>query len=226
MTEFFDGGKMVDELIYLLRIVFAVVLGFAIGFERKLRFKEAGIRTHTIVSGGSALIMIVSKYAFSDTVEFDSSRVAAQIVSGIGFLGAGIIIYRKQVVHGLTTAAGVWATSGVGMAAGGGLYIVAAGATVILIAIQCILHLRCKLFSTKKYVRLKIVFEDPLSQNANKVTELFGVDRFNKLHVERKGDKIFCIGTVTTDKELPASKLSNVLNENDYIHEIERCDNE
>ena len=65
---------MVDELIYLLRIVFAVVLGFAIGFERKLRFKEAGIRTHTIVSGGSALIMIVSKYAFSDTVEFDSSR--------------------------------------------------------------------------------------------------------------------------------------------------------
>ena len=166
------------------------------------------------------------RYSISDTAEFDSSRVAAQIVSGIGFLGAGIIIYRKQVVHGLTTAAGVWATSGVGMAAGGGLYIVAAGATVILIAIQCILHLRCKLFSTKKYVRLKIVFEDPLSQNANKVTELFGVDRFNKLHVERKGDKIFCIGTVTTDKELPASKLSNVLNENDYIHEIERCDDE
>ncbi len=119
---------MTDELIWLARIAYAVALGFAIGFERKLRFKEAGIRTHTIVCAGSALIMVVSKYAFSDIAEYDASRVAAQIVSGIGFLGAGMIIYRKQVVHGLTTAAGVWATAGVGMAAGGGLYIVAAGA--------------------------------------------------------------------------------------------------
>ena len=123
---------MTDELIWLARIAYAVALGFAIGFERKLRFKEAGIRTHTIVCAGSALIMVVSKYAFSDIAEYDASRVAAQIVSGIGFLGAGMIIYRKQVVHGLTTAAGVWATAGVGMAAGGGLYIVAAGATAVL----------------------------------------------------------------------------------------------
>lgn len=218
---------MKDELIYLLRIVYAVVLGFAIGFERKLRFKEAGIRTHTIVSGGSALIMIVSKYAFSDTIEFDSSRVAAQIVSGIGFLGAGIIIYRKQVVHGLTTAAGVWATSGVGMAAGGGLYLVAVGAAAVLIAVQCILHLRCKLFSTKKYVRLKIVFDDTQGTNASKVTDLFGVDSFNKLLVQRKEDNsVLCIGTVTTDKELPASVITSFLTENPYIQEIERCDDD
>lgn len=122
---------MTDELIWLARIAYAVALGFAIGFERKLRFKEAGIRTHTIVCAGSALIMVVSKYAFSDIAEYDASRVAAQIVSGIGFLGAGMIIYRKQVVHGLTTAAGVWATAGVGMAAGGGLYIVAAGVSLV-----------------------------------------------------------------------------------------------
>ena len=99
---------MAEEAIYLVRILYAVVLGFAIGFERKLRFKEAGIRTHTIVCAGSALIMVVSKYAFSDSPDFDASRVAAQIVSGIGFLGAGMIIYRRQAVHGLTTAAGVW----------------------------------------------------------------------------------------------------------------------
>ena len=97
---------MKEELIYLLRIVYAVALGFAIGFERKLRFKEAGIRTHTIVCAGSALIMVVSKYAFSDVNGYDGSRVAAQIVSGIGFLGAGMIIYRREAVHGLTTAAG------------------------------------------------------------------------------------------------------------------------
>ena len=132
-------------MIYLVRILYAVVLGFAIGFERKLRFKEAGIRTHTIVCAGSALIMVVSKYAYADSPEFDASRVAAQIVSGIGFLGAGMIIYRRQAVHGLTTAAGVWATAGVGMAAGGGLYIVSVGAAAILIAIQCVLHLKCKL---------------------------------------------------------------------------------
>ena len=134
---------MLDELLHLLNILLAVVLGFAIGYERKLRYKEAGIRTHTIVCAGSALIMVVSKYGFGDSIEADASRVAAQIVSGIGFLGAGIIIYRKHEIHGLTTAAGVWATSGVGMAAGAGLYIVAAGATVILIGVQCLFHVKC-----------------------------------------------------------------------------------
>lgn len=217
---------MTEELIYLLRIVFAVVLGFAIGFERKLRFKEAGIRTHTIVCAGSALIMVVSKYAFADVAEFDASRVAAQIVSGIGFLGAGIIIYRKQMVHGLTTAAGVWATSGVGMAAGGGLYIVAVGSAFVMIVVQCILHLRCKMFTTKKYIRLKIVFEDAEGGNADKITDLFGVEYFNRLNVARKDGSVVCVGTVTTDKELPAGVLAGLLNENDFIREIERCDDE
>ena len=104
--------NVLNELQYLISMLLSVVLGFAIGFERKLRFKEAGIRTHTIVCAGSALIMVVSKYGFGDSIEADASRVAAQIVSGIGFLGAGIIIYRKHEIHGLTTAAGVWATYG------------------------------------------------------------------------------------------------------------------
>ena len=107
-----------EELKYLIGVLVSVVLGFAIGFERKLRYKEAGIRTHTIVCVGSALIMVVSKYGFGDSAEADASRVAAQIVSGIGFLGAGIIVYRRHEIRGLTTAAGVWATAGVGMAAG------------------------------------------------------------------------------------------------------------
>ncbi len=108
----------------LIPLLLSAVLGFLIGFERKLRFKEAGIRTHAIVCIGSALMMVVSKYAFGE-MQSDAARVAAQIVSGVGFLGAGIIVYRKQEIHGLTTAAGVWATAGVGMACGGGLYIVA-----------------------------------------------------------------------------------------------------
>ncbi len=103
------------EMKYLIGVVIALALGFAIGFERKLRSKEAGIRTHTIVCVGAALMMVVSKYGFGG-VQADSARVAAQIVSGIGFLGAGIIMFRGQKMHGLTTAAGVWATAGVGMA--------------------------------------------------------------------------------------------------------------
>lgn len=150
--------------------------------------------------------MVVSKYAFSDIPDYDASRVAAQIVSGIGFLGAGMIIYRRQAVHGLTTAAGVWATAGVGMAAGGGLYLVSAGATAILIAVQCILHLKCKLFTMKKYIRLRVCFEDDRGENGNKVTELFGVERFSKLNAERRNGQIICTGTVMMNKDISAAK--------------------
>ncbi len=104
---------IINELMHLIGVAVAVVLGFAIGFERKLRYKEAGIRTHAIVCVGAALIMVVSKYAFAG-MDADASRVAAQIVSGVGFLGAGIIMLRGQKMHGLTTAAGIWATAGVG----------------------------------------------------------------------------------------------------------------
>lgn len=113
--------RLIFEFAKLLNILLAAVLGFFIGLERKLRSKEAGIRTHTIVCIGSALMMVVSKYAFGDTESADTARVAAQIVSGIGFLGAGIIMFRGKQMHGLTTAAGVWATAGVGMACGGEL---------------------------------------------------------------------------------------------------------
>ena len=90
---------MWEEGRMILDLLLSVVLGFAIGMERRIRSKEAGIRTHTIVCVGSALMMIVSKYGFGDNA--DTARVAAQIVSGVGFLGAGIIIYRKQEIKGL-----------------------------------------------------------------------------------------------------------------------------
>lgn len=93
---------------------------------------------------------VISKYGFGGT-DADTARVAAQIVTGIGFLGAGIIVYRRHEIRGLTTAAGVWATAGVGMAAGAELYVIAAGATIILIAVQCLFHAKWKIFRTKKY---------------------------------------------------------------------------
>lgn len=214
---------MIDELKYLISILISVILGFLIGYERKLRFKEAGIRTHTIVCAGSALIMVVSKYGFGDSVEADASRVAAQIVSGVGFLGAGIIIYRKHEIHGLTTAAGVWATSGVGMAAGAGLYIVAAGSTVIIIAIQCLFHVNCKLFRTKKYFQIKICFVNG-GEECGKVKELFQTDRFNRLVIERKGKETLYHATLNTDEEYSSAQLNAIMSENPFIKSIERCD--
>ncbi|PWM52876.1 MAG: magnesium transporter MgtC [Bacillota bacterium] len=218
MTE-----QLFGELHSLLNILLAVLLGFAIGYERKLRYKEAGIRTHTIVCVGSALIMVVSKYGFSDIQEYDASRVAAQIVSGIGFLGAGIIIYRKHEIHGLTTAAGVWATAGVGMAAGAGMYVVAAGAAVVIIGVQCIFHIKCRLFRTKKYFQVKICFTSSGTEN-DTIKELFQTDRFNRLVIERKGGETVYHATLNTDREYSSQKLSQIMTEHPFIRSIERCD--
>lgn len=112
---------------FVLRLAVAGLLGGVIGWDREYRAKEAGLRTHFLVALGSALIMIVSQHGFADVlgkpgVGLDPSRVAAQVVSGIGFIGAGTILIQKQFVRGLTTAAGLWATSGIGLAVGGGMY--------------------------------------------------------------------------------------------------------
>ena len=121
---------------FILRLLIAGVLGAIIGLDREYRAKEAGYRTHFLVSLGSALIMIVSQYGFQDIIKEDSvsldpSRVAAQVVSGIGFIGAGTIIFQKQIVRGLTTAAGLWATAGIGLAVGAGMYVIGITATIL-----------------------------------------------------------------------------------------------
>lgn len=120
----------------ILRLLVAGIFGGVIGIDRTYREKEAGLRTHFLVAVGSALFMIISQYGFGDVHglndgRYDGSRVAAQIVSGIGFIGAGSIIFHKRIIRGLTTAAGLWTASGIGMAVGGGLYIIAAAATLL-----------------------------------------------------------------------------------------------
>jgi putative Mg2+ transporter-C (MgtC) family protein len=112
----------------------------AIGLEREYRAKEAGFRTHFLVGLGSALFMVLSMHGFDGfeaqpgvIIQRDPARMAAQVVSGIGFIGAGTIIFQKNVVKGLTTAAGLWVTSAIGMTAGVGMYSVAVAATVMVI---------------------------------------------------------------------------------------------
>src|SRR5574344_2501079 len=131
---------MIDSVMYeyLLRLLVAGLLGAAVGLEREYRAKEAGYRTHFLVCLGSALMMIVSKYGFDDhlvdgTIRLDPSRIAAQVVTGIGFIGAGTIIFQKQIARGLTTAAGIWATAGIGLAVGAGMYFMSITCTILVL---------------------------------------------------------------------------------------------
>ena len=127
---------------FVWRLVLAALFGTIIGLDREYREKEAGFRTHFLVSLGSALMMIVSQYGFSeilthDGVSLDPSRIAAQVVSGIGFIGAGTIIFNHQIVRGLTTAASLWATAGIGLTAGAGMSWLALAATILtLVALE------------------------------------------------------------------------------------------
>ena len=121
---------------FILRLFLAGIMGAVIGLDREYRAKEAGYRTHFLVSLGSALIMIVSQHGFGEildtpNVNLDPSRIASQVVTGIGFIGAGTIILHKQIVRGLTTAAGIWATSGIGLAIGAGMYTLGISATIL-----------------------------------------------------------------------------------------------
>ncbi|MBR4721232.1 MAG: MgtC/SapB family protein [Clostridia bacterium] len=135
-----------EQIVFIFRIFLASVCGCVIGYERKNRGKGAGIRTHAIVALASALMMIVSKYGFADLANYptahsaDPARIAAQVVSGVGFLGAGMIYFNRHLVKGLTTAAGIWATAGVGLAIGAGLYVIGIVATGLLVLTQVILH--------------------------------------------------------------------------------------
>ena len=135
-----------DNLEFFIRIVLAAILGALVGLERSKRQKEAGVRTHCIIACTSALFMILSKYAFVDLVGVDGlrgadpARIAAQVVSGISFLGAGVIFKNGNSIRGLTTAAGMWGTAAVGMAIGAGMYWVGLIEAAVLVGIQIVLH--------------------------------------------------------------------------------------
>jgi len=143
--------SLMQNLDFLFRLLVAAACGAAIGVERSKRFKEAGVRTHLVVCFAAALIMLISKYGFADLTNpdgssfpgirgADSARVAAQVVSGISFLCSAVIIKNGGSVKGLTTAAGLWLTAGIGLAIGAGLFVVGVGSTLLMAAMQILLH--------------------------------------------------------------------------------------
>lgn len=140
INNFVENNLSLVQLEYFFRILLAGVCGAVIGLERRKRFKDAGIRTHLILSIGCAVIMIVSKYAFNDVGDFDAARVASNIITGVGFLGAGVIFVKSGSVRGLTTAAGIWTTAAIGMAIGAGFYLLGIGVSALLVLLQLLLY--------------------------------------------------------------------------------------
>jgi len=147
------------DWVMIFRLVAAGFLGGFIGLEREFRAKEAGVRTHFIVALGSALFMIISEFAFEGK-QHDAARVAAQVVSGIGFIGAGVIIFQRNVVRGVTTAAGLWVAAAIGLACGDGMYPVAIAATVLTVSCLEMMHF-VNLHYSEKLVDLTLIPEKP-----------------------------------------------------------------
>ncbi len=208
------------ELVYVARIAFAALLGVIIGIERMLREKEAGIRTHFVVAMGAALTMVVSKYAFSDLATFDGARVAAQVVSGIGFLGAGIIIYRREALHGVTTAAGIWLTAGIGLAIGAGMYIVGTAVCIIDVIVQTVLH-RVKAVSSNqvKLISIDFVYSE---ETVDYIKTKFAVKEFARYKAHKTDDKTVAQCVVKVLDNYTAEDLSKFMSDKDSILSVER----
>jgi putative Mg2+ transporter-C (MgtC) family protein len=156
----------VHEIDVLWRLGVALGLSSVIGIEREIRQKSAGLRTYALVGTGAALFMLISQYGFADALgphsTLDPSRVAAQVVSGIGFIGGGVIFVRRDAVRGLTTAAGVWATAAIGMAAGGNLPLLAGATTAIYVLISAAYPLVERILPRSRFSasRVRLTYRD------------------------------------------------------------------
>lgn len=176
---------------FILRLFIAGILGSIIGLDREYRAKEAGYRTHFLVSLGSALIMIVSQHGFSEildtpNVNLDPSRIASQVVTGIGFIGAGTIILHKQIVRGLTTAAGIWATSGIGLAIGAGMYELGISATILTLIGLEVLSFLFKSIGMKSSI---VEFSTENKETLNRITKLFHSKNFLIVSLQMKENR-------------------------------------
>lgn len=228
-----DFSQYSMEIESIIRILIAAICGSFIGVERKVRLKEAGTRTHLVVAFGSALFMIVSKYGFEDMIlrsvelggeiiKFDPTRIASTIVTGIGFLGAGTIFVRRNVINGLTTAAGLWSTAAVGMAIGAGQYVVGISATILLALFQWVLH-TSKLFnrSANTIMIFKLAPCEKPFDRLEKILNGYGI-KVKSVNFEKNSNnecKIEC--TVKMPSKLSHIELSDELCANDFILGVE-----
>lgn len=197
---------------FVLRLLAATAMGAAIGFEREYHAKEAGLRTHLLVALGSCLFMILSIYGFDfmlgrDHVSFDPSRIAAQVVTGIGFIGAGTIILQKQVVRGLTTAAGLWVTAAIGLACGNGMYWLALITTVIVLVSLGLINVYLPYFSQKEHTVTFLVEDYTI---LTKVLENLRREKITVLNYEMHKDAEENNGKMLVSLEIRMKRYNNI----------------
>lgn len=181
-------SKLPLELNFALKILIGGILGLALGIERNRRQKEAGMATHFIVGSAATLLTCVSLWFLEIGSDYNAAaRIAAQIVSGVGFLGAGIIFFRRESLRGLTTAAGIWATAAIGMCVATGMFWLAITATALIILLQIILHSKFIKRHNQHLLAVKMEYTDEIKE---KLREYFGFHTFRRLKVTETQEKV------------------------------------
>ncbi len=218
---------MSDQINLLLRMLTAILCGALIGFERSRRQKEAGIRTHIMVTLGAAVIVIVSKYGFLDIVgvpgvNVDVARIAANVVTGISFLGAGVIFLRSGYIKGLTTAAGIWTTAGVGCALGAGMYVIGIAATVMIILIQTFLHLFIPSSENMPTVEIsmKVIHKKDVLTDIKNRLEKANITILQMSIVKHTDDSLMLEAVVRIPRNISPDDFLNEINNTDYVLEF------
>lgn len=195
---------------------------------RERRLKSAGLRTHMLVALASSLMMVISKYAFSDivflsSVQVDASRVAAGVVQAIGFLGAGVIFVKKDNIVGVTTAAGLWATVGIGLTIGSGLYVLGISCTALIILIQLIVHRgEHKSFSTNNgSIQINLTKNNFSINDAREKLEAMGLILKNISLTKNKDNQIILSASIISVGDVSTTEVVNNLQSMDFIDMIE-----
>ena len=219
---------MTGELI--LRLFIAALFGGLIGLEREYRAKEAGFRTHFLVALGSALFMLLSQYGFEDiltsglSVRLVPSRISAQVVSGIGFIGAGTIIFQKHIVRGLTTAAGLWVTAAIGMATGAGLFVLSLMATIlVLLCLETMDIVHGNIGSKNVFLKFSTTTLQSVQDVLNRFKEWgVSVETFKQEEVSTNGPLHYIVSLELTMKRRQFDKhLYDILRQDEDIQVLE-----
>lgn len=229
ISTFFESfnefrNMLPDDLVYIIRIIISAACGAAIGVERSKRQKEAGIRTHLIVAIGSALMMIVSKYAFYDSASFDASRIAANVITGVSFLGAGVIFVKDTSIKGLTTAAGIWATSGVGLSVGSGMILVGVFSTFLIIIVQIYLHRYAGNIEGALNTYIKVTLKSNGSNAMKRLIACLDEHQIEVINqrIKRNKDNTYTVNlAIKVPREERVENLSYLLEEDEDIVAIE-----
>jgi len=217
---------MIEPSEIVIRLIAGAFCGALIGIERERKEWTAGMRTHMMVSVGATLYMIVSSYAFEDMlrhsqVSLDPSRVAAQVVSGIGFIGAGTIMFLRQgVIRGLTTASGLWTVAGIGLAIGGGMYYAGIAATIIAIVILWILQPLEAMLYKRTRVKTLIVTVNSQQDSTAILGSILSRDDLSLTGFSLDNGKDDPEIRITSNKAKDLRKIAALLNENETVKQL------